>query len=70
MKRRFKTGQDLADFVKQQINEEITLERVIKPRKGIVYMEIPDKTVIWSFLHTQGIKVEKHLKDGYFIHLV
>ena len=68
--RKFKTGQDLVDFVKHQINEEIVFERVIKPRKGIAYMEIPNKTVIWSLLHAQGIKVEKHLKDGYFVYLV
>ena len=68
--RRFKKAEDLIEFVKQQINEELIFVKTIKPRKGIVYMEIPNKTHIWSLLHEVGVKIEKHLKDGYFVYLV
>lgn len=70
--RKFKKPEDLASFVKQQINETITPDYTFKfrPKKGIAYMQIPDKTKIWSFLNQQGIKADKHIKDGYFVHLV
>lgn len=68
--RRFKTGEELSAFVKQQINEELTFVKTVKPRKGICYMEIPDKTVVWSFLDKLGVKLEKHGNFGYYVYLV
>lgn len=68
--RRFKTGEDLSAFVKQQTNEDILFERTIKPRLGICYMQIPNKTQIWSFLWQIGIKTEKHGNNGYYVYLV
>lgn len=68
--RKFKTGEELATFVKHQINEELTFVKTIKPRKGICYMEIPDKTQVWSFLNQIGIKLEKHGNFGYYVYLV
>ena len=68
--RKFKTGEELSTFVKQQINEELTFIKTVKPRKGICYMEIPDKTVVWSLLNKVGIKADKHGNFGYYVYLV
>ena len=72
MARKFKTGADLAEFVKYQINEQITVDDTFKfkPIKGICYMEIPNKTVIWSLLHKYGIKVTDHRNNHYWVQLV
>jgi len=72
MGRRFETGQDLIDHVKHMINEELLISTTLKgkPRLGIIYMEIPDKTIVWSYLYKIGIKVEGHIKNKYFVYLV
>jgi hypothetical protein len=72
MERRFETGQDLANHIKNYINQDVKVSDTVKckPSKGIVYMEIPNVTPIWSELHRLGIKTESHTKDRYFVYLV
>ena len=72
MERRFKTGQDLTNHIKNYINQEIKVSDTIKgkPSKGIVYMEIPNMLPIWSELNRLGIKTESHIRNYYFVYLV
>lgn len=70
--RKFKDPQDLIDFVKQQINVEIKENDTFKyrPRKAIAYMEIPDNAPLRSLLCREGIKLEGHMKNRYWVYLV
>jgi len=72
MTRKFKKPEDLADFVKHQIGKTITPDYKFKfkPKLGICYMQIPDDRTIWSLLHQQGIKTDKHGTMGFFVYLV
>ena len=70
MERRFKTGQDLANFVKHYIGKEIKVDDTFKEKRGISYMEIPNSTPIWSELNRLGIKTESHIGNKYFVYLV
>jgi hypothetical protein len=70
--RRFKTGEDLAQFIKEQLGVEIKVDKALKgkPRKGIVYMEIPYHLPTLSLLNKIGVKLESHMKNNYFVYLV
>ena len=69
MTRRFKKGEDLAQFVKQQINVNIKVDETFKAKRNWVYMELPDNAPLKSFLCEYGIKADKHLGNKYFVTL-
>ena len=70
--RKFKTPDDLVVFVKQQINKDIIALDTFsfKKTRGICYMEIPKETIILSLLKQQGITLNDHMKNRYFVTLV
>lgn len=72
MERRFKTGEDLANFIYEQLGETIKVDHSLKgkPRKGIVYMEIPYHLPTLSLLSKIGVMLESHIKNHYFVYLV
>ena len=70
--RKFKTAQNLVDFVKHQLNKEIKIDAIFKakPRLGIVYMEIKFDCPLRSLFGEYKIKAEHHIGDKYFVYLV
>jgi bacterioferritin (cytochrome b1) len=68
--RKFKTGQDLVEFVKQQLNKDIKVDETFKMKRGIVYMEIDFDCPITSLFGKYKIRAEHHMKNRYFVYLV
>lgn len=70
--RKFKTAQNLVDFVKKQLNKEIKIDTTFKakPRLGIVYMEINFDVPLKSLFGKYKIRADRHIGDRYFVYLV
>ena len=59
------TAQNLVDKIEQQLNVKVTLER--STRKW-AYIVVPRHNItVLSYLAKIGMKVEKHLNDGYYV---
>ena len=70
MKRKFKNGKSLKEFVKNQINVDIEVDDTFKMKRGIVYMYLPDNAPLRTLLCKQGIRCDRHMKDRYWLYLV
>ena len=69
--RKFKTAQNLIDFVKHQLSKEIKTDDTFKakPKLGIVYMEINFDYPLRSLFGKYKIKTEHHIGNKYFVYL-
>ena len=69
--RKFKTPQDLIDFVKHQLNKEIKVDNTFKakPKLGIIYMEIKFDCPLKSLFYKYKLRAEHHIGDRYFVYL-
>jgi hypothetical protein len=69
--RKFKTAQNLIDFVKHQLSKEIKTDDTFKakPKLGIVYMEINFDCPLRSLFGKYKIRTEHHIGNKYFVYL-
>ena len=66
---KFKNGNSLVEYVKNQVNVIIKIDTTFKERKGICYMEIPNSISVLTLFAKNNIRIEKHLKNRYFVYL-